>query len=297
MLLVAVRAEATPTPTPVLTPTPTRTVTPTPVPTITAAADQRGYVDYAQRADANGRMTACSGCQVSWRKFADASYPVGQTVTAKLATGRFQIPTLTDSGLYCFRTTATGYSEEHCEWVDVTDGQYRHCVATDNAQTRCCETVQSGNPEGVWVGRSQCDYYINATNGDRYRFTGTANTRTGWVLDAGGSGGGGGGGSGTVTSVDLASGTSALVTSGGPVSGSGTLTVDFAPSVGANRVIGTGNGGGKPAVIVLGVNHLPTMTSTELRSKVSDPTGTGASVFGTAPTLTGPIIATTTVAS
>lgn len=77
----------------------------------------------------------------------------------------------------------------------------------------------TGDPEGVETASpgSQFHRTDGGTNATIYRKeTGTGNT--GWVADSNA-------GSGTVTSIDVSGGTTGLTTSGGPVTGSGTITL------------------------------------------------------------------------
>lgn len=286
---LAAAQTATPTATPTVTATATKTATPTPKPTVTAA---RGYTDFALRTDSAGRASACKNCTLNYRRYDASSYATTTAVTSDRSTGKYRFPNLTTSGLYCIRTTASdGYSDEQCLWLNVDQGLYRQCYATDNAQTQSCLTRQSGTPEGVWVGLSQGDLYWDTNNGKLYRFGGTVGQRTGWVEF--GTGGGGGGGS--VTSVDAA-GSGVIAVSGGPITSSGTFTVALGTQA-ADKVIGTTGGGGVPSAISLTVAHIPSFTSTELRGKVSDETGTGLAVFSISPTLDLPRVQAYTVAT
>ena len=269
----------TATPTATRTATPTLSQTPTPQPTITGkrnAANKllepKGFEGVAFRVDGNGRPTACKACTLNYRRFDATSYDSATAVTANRVTGAYRFSGLTRSGFYCIQTTASdGYSDEYCAWVTVVNGQYRQCFATANAQSQACLTIQPGTPEGTWAGISAGDIYWNSSTGELYRFAGTVGQTTGWV--ALGSGGGGGGGSGSVTSVGGA-GSGAITVTGGPVTGSGTLTVAMTPQA-ANLVIGTTSGGGVPDAISLTMAHIPSGTSTEWLSKISDEEGSG----------------------
>lgn len=302
LLLLATNAHgqtATATPTATRTATPTVTVTPTPKPTVTMAA---GYVDFAQRTDTAGRARTCKRCRVQWKQVGATSYADADAATANDTNGLFRARTLTASGMWCFKVTdSDGWNDEFCQWVDVADGQYRKCRATDNAQGKCCETVQSGDPDGVWVGLSPCDTYIDANNGNRWKFGGTIGARFGWTRYDTGTGGGGG--SGSVTSVNAAAGSSILTTSGGPVTTSGTLTIDLATQSANCLLAGPASGGAaKPTCRSQVLADLPTLSSADLASKVSDETGSGGGfVRATAPTVTGatltlPILGAYTVA-
>jgi hypothetical protein len=85
---------------------------------------------------------------------------------------------------------------------------------------------------------------------------------------------------GTVTSVDVSGGTTGLTTSGGPVTGSGTITLA--------GTLAVANGGTGITSFGTGVaTWLGTPSSSNLAAAVTDETGSGALVFGTTPTLTG----------
>ena len=90
--------------------------------------------------------------------------------------------------------------------------------------------------------------------------------------------------SGTVTSVDVSGGTTGLTTSGGPVTGSGTITIA--------GTLAVANGGTGITSLGTGVaTFLGTPSSANLASALTDETGTGVAVFGTNPTLTGVTLA------
>jgi hypothetical protein len=135
------------------------------------------------------------------------------------------------------------------------------------------------------------------------------------------------GGGGTVTSVDVSGGTTGLTTSGGPVTGSGTITLAGTLAV-ANGGTGTTTSTGTGSVVlstsptlvtpVLGTPSSATLTnatglpistgvsglgagiatflaipsSANLSAAVTDETGTGALVFATSPTLVTPALGT-----
>jgi hypothetical protein len=89
---------------------------------------------------------------------------------------------------------------------------------------------------------------------------------------------------GTVTSVDVSGGTTGLTTSGGPVTGSGTITL--------SGTLAVANGGTGITSFGTGVSTwLGTPSSANLAAAVTDETGSGALVFGTSPTLTGATLA------
>lgn len=88
-------------------------------------------------------------------------------------------------------------------------------------------------------------------------------------------------GTGTVTSIDVSGGTTGLTTSGGPVTASGTITL--------SGTLAVANGGTGITSFGTGVaTWLGTPSSANLASAITDETGSGALVFGTAPTLTDP---------
>jgi hypothetical protein len=90
---------------------------------------------------------------------------------------------------------------------------------------------------------------------------------------------------GTVTSVDVSGGTTGLTTSGGPVTGSGTITL--------SGTLAVANGGTGITSFGTGVaTWLGTPSSANLAAAVTDETGTGSVVFGTSPDLTTPKITT-----
>lgn len=92
-------------------------------------------------------------------------------------------------------------------------------------------------------------------------------------------------GSGTVTSVNISGGTTGLTASGGPVTTSGTLTL--------GGTLAEANGGTGLTALGAGVaTFLGTPSSANLSSAVTDETGSGALVFGTAPTISSPNITT-----
>jgi hypothetical protein len=89
---------------------------------------------------------------------------------------------------------------------------------------------------------------------------------------------------GTVTSVDVSGGTTGLTTSGGPVTGSGTITLA--------GTLAVANGGTGITSFGSGVaTFLGTPSSANLATAVTDETGSGALVFATGPTITGMTLA------
>lgn len=85
---------------------------------------------------------------------------------------------------------------------------------------------------------------------------------------------------GTVTSVDVSGGTTGLTTSGGPVTGSGTITIA--------GTLAVANGGTGITSFGTGVaTFLGTPTSSNLAAALTDETGTGLAVFNANPTLAG----------
>jgi hypothetical protein len=89
---------------------------------------------------------------------------------------------------------------------------------------------------------------------------------------------------GTVTSVDVSGGTTGLTTSGGPVTGSGTITLA--------GTLAVANGGTGITSFGAGVaTFLGTPSSANLATAVTDETGSGALVFATGPTITGMTLA------
>jgi hypothetical protein len=92
-------------------------------------------------------------------------------------------------------------------------------------------------------------------------------------------------GSGTVTSVDVSGGTTGLTTSGGPITGSGTITIA--------GTLAASNGGTGLTSLGTGVaTWLGTPSSANLKAAVTDETGSGALVFATSPTLVTPTLGT-----
>jgi len=92
-------------------------------------------------------------------------------------------------------------------------------------------------------------------------------------------------GSGTVTSVAVSGGSTGLTTSGGPITGSGTITVA--------GTLAVANGGTGITSLGAGVaDFLGTPSSANLITAVTDETGTGALVFATSPTLVTPALGT-----
>ena len=90
---------------------------------------------------------------------------------------------------------------------------------------------------------------------------------------------------GTVTSVDVSGGTTGLTTSGGPVTGSGTITIA--------GTLAVANGGTGITSFGTGVaTFLGTPSSANLASALTDETGTGVAVFNVSPALTTPKITT-----
>jgi hypothetical protein len=90
---------------------------------------------------------------------------------------------------------------------------------------------------------------------------------------------------GSVTSVDVSGGTTGLTTSGGPITGSGTIT--FAGT------LAVANGGTGITSFGAGVaDWLGTPSSANLITAVTDETGSGALVFATSPTLVTPVLGT-----
>ena len=91
-------------------------------------------------------------------------------------------------------------------------------------------------------------------------------------------------GTGTVTSVQVAGGTTGLTYSGGPITTSGTITMA--------GTLAVANGGTGITSLGTGIaTWWGTPSSANLASAVTDETGSGLLVFGTAPTLTGVTLA------
>jgi len=90
---------------------------------------------------------------------------------------------------------------------------------------------------------------------------------------------------GSVTSVAVSGGTTGLTTSGGPITGSGTITVA--------GTLAVANGGTGITSFGAGVaDFLGTPSSANLITAVTDETGTGALVFATSPTFVTPVLGT-----
>jgi hypothetical protein len=92
-------------------------------------------------------------------------------------------------------------------------------------------------------------------------------------------------GAGTVTSVDVSGGTTGLTTSGGPITGSGTITI-------AGTLAATNGGTGLTSLGSGVATFLGTPSSANLAAAVTDETGSGALVFATSPTLVTPALGT-----
>lgn len=88
---------------------------------------------------------------------------------------------------------------------------------------------------------------------------------------------------------------SILSVAGSPITSSGTLAVTLATET-ANTVFagGTSGGAATPTFRLLVLADLPSMTSSEFATKISDETGSGLVVFNSAPTFTLPILASNT---
>lgn len=86
-------------------------------------------------------------------------------------------------------------------------------------------------------------------------------------------------GGGTVTSVDVSGGTTGLTTSGGPITGSGTITL-------AGTLAATNGGTGLTSLGSGIPTFLGTPSSTNLAAALTDETGTGVAVFSDNPTFT-----------
>jgi hypothetical protein len=90
---------------------------------------------------------------------------------------------------------------------------------------------------------------------------------------------------GSVTSVAVSGGTTGLTTSGGPITGSGTITIA--------GTLAVANGGTGITSFGAGVaDWLGTPSSANLITAVTDETGSGALVFATSPTLVTPVLGT-----
>lgn len=111
----------------------------------------------------------------------------------------------------------------------------------------------------------------------------------GQVLTSGGGGANpswqSGAGSGTVTSVDVSGGATGLTTSGGPITGSGTITLAGTLAT-ANGGLGANNG--SASGVPLFASGVVTMTST---------TGTGNFARASSPTFTSPVLGAATATS
>jgi len=92
---------------------------------------------------------------------------------------------------------------------------------------------------------------------------------------------------GTVTSVEVSGGTTGLTTSGGPVTGAGTITL-------AGTLAVTNGGTGITSFGTGVATFLGTPSSANLAAAVTDETGTGSLVFATSPTFVTPVLGTPT---
>ena len=92
-------------------------------------------------------------------------------------------------------------------------------------------------------------------------------------------------GTGSVTSVQVAGGTTGLTYSGGPITTSGTITT-------AGTLVAANGGTGITSLGSGIATWWGTPSSANLRSVVTDETGTGSLVFATSPTLVTPVLGT-----
>lgn len=97
-------------------------------------------------------------------------------------------------------------------------------------------------------------------------------------------------GGGGVSSVDVSGGTTGLTTSGGPITGSGTITL-------AGTLAATNGGTGLTSLGTGIATFLGTPSSANLRAALTDETGTGAAVFATSPALVTPDLGTPSAAT
>jgi hypothetical protein len=163
---------------------------------------------------------------------------------------------------------------------DLTNSSGGAELAVNTADKRLY-TKNSGGTV-VEVGTNPATFQINSA----YTFP-TSDGTSNQVLRTNGSGALSFASVGTVTSVDVSGGTTGLTTSGGPVTGSGTITLA--------GTLAVANGGTGITSFGTGVaTWLGTPSSANLASAVTDETGTGALVFANTPTLVTPVLGTPT---
>jgi hypothetical protein len=141
-----------------------------------AAADEGYVIRYAERTDANGRKRACGLCTMALRAYDSAT--ILETTTTDRLTGAYTLRSLTDSGRYCTRVTASdGWTAEDCGPLLVLRDGHTWCFQG------YCRSAAGGSPEGWIVGRSKAHYYDDLNTGTRYRYNGTVGAMTGWIVD------------------------------------------------------------------------------------------------------------------
>lgn len=196
--------------------------------------------------------------------------------------GIADVPDTTVGGLQYVRRSRIGQSGE---WVQVT---IPSPYTLPTASTTVLGGVKVGSGLTIFNSVLSSDI-IPDTNGSAstsygiVKVDGTSIVCTNGVISAVGGGTGGG----SVVSVGLALPNIFTVTNG-LVTTSGTLTATFTTQSANTIFAGPASGSAVvPTFRALVVADLPTMTSTEFASKISNETGTGSLVFADSPVFTG----------